>query len=224
MRKLLSIFFLFFSLLPLTAAGSDTLMITAFKPDPYQETGVYLKVSNALTREDMVAVEGTENTIDVSDYIGSLLGRQPASGTMSSTVIFSYRVEGNVEPEGDTVSYKLKIDFSPLKNGNDILTAYYQIGNFDVVFPGNAGEINTSIRPDGWKIAYNDTSVRNLTVATGEVSVDDLEWTISKEPTSGTIPVWIARGAVGMVIDSTDYNSKPFGKYTADVTITLEAI
>ena len=222
MRKLLSILFLLFALHTLTAAGSDTLMITAFKPDPYQETGVYLKVSNALTREDMVAAEGTESIIDVSDYIGSLLGRQPASGTMSSTVIFSYRVEGNEEPEGNTVSYKLRIDISPLANGNENLTAYYQIGNFDVVFPGNAGEINTSTK-DGWKIAYDNTSVRNLTVSTEAVSVGDIKWTISKEPTSGTIPVWIARGAVGMVIDSTDYNSKPFGKYKADVTITLEA-
>ena len=75
-------------------------------------------MNNALSHDDVI-IEG--EIIELNDILDRLMGivsedSNPTS--MSSTVVFSYRIEGADEPmnENEQLKYKLTIELGQLKN------------------------------------------------------------------------------------------------------------
>lgn len=247
MKKLLVVFVLLFMVLQLYSASEADLTIKAFKS--YSE-GVRVIINNRITREDIFVLNSNPNEapttgsprIELNDVINQLLGSVSDTSTqvppsaLDSYVVFSYRVEGNA-----TGAYSLKFDLGNLKNSNNS-TAYintsYQLGNFDVVFTSSAesGEPSDNLNSnDSIAIMYDSTSVKEgAAVGASGVATLASSWKVGTPNMSNETLVgveagvsepcstWIARGAVGMTIDSVGYTNASYGEYIANVVVTLE--
>lgn len=248
MKKLLAVFVLLFIILQLYSADNADLTIKAFKSG---YDGVRVIINDRITREDIFVLDNGDldapsasgsGTIELNNVINELLGHvadtstQETSSALDSYVVFSYRVEGNA-----TGAYSLKFDLGNLKNSNNS-TAYintsYQLGNFDVVFTSSAesGEPSDNLNSDdSIAIMYDSTSVKEgAAVGASGVATLASSWKVGTPNMSNEILVgveagvsepcstWIARGAVGMTIDSVGYTKASYGEYIANVVVTLE--
>ena len=229
--------FLIFSLLitiwyPLASETSaeDILHISAFKP---YKNGVYLHVNNALSHDDIIEGEIIELN-DILDRLMGIVSEDSNPTSMSSTVVFSYRIEGADKPvnENEQLKYKLTIELGPLKNSSGkeyTIPVLYQLGYFNTTFPGNAGADNTpgAEGVDGWTITYDPAVSLDNAVANASGSAEfDVGLTLAGTGNHelGYMPNWIARGAVGMIIDYSSYEGAPYGVYKATATLTLGVI
>lgn len=230
--------FLIFALLitiwcPLSSETSaeDILHISAFKP---YKNGVYLHVNNALSHDDVI-IEG--EIIELNDILDRLMGivsKDSNPTSMSSTVVFSYRIEGADEPmnENEQLKYKLTIELGQLKNvsgKNYDIPVLYQLGYFNTTFPGNAGDDNMpgAEGVDGWTITYDsaESLVNKVANASGPAKFEvGLTLAGTGNHGLGYMPNWIARGAVGMIIDYSSYEDAPYGVYKATAELKLEVI
>ena len=229
MRRLaISLLLLVTTIMPIvsqTVAFEETLRISAFKPF---RSGVYLHVNDALTMND---VEGDGYTINLNEIGDEIMGTvdPEADGTtssaMNSRVVFSYRVEGADQPTGaDHLGYGISIDITPMTNGEYVIPVLYQLGNFNATFPGNAGDENMPSR-DGWAVAYTSTDIRNEVSKEGSKAQFNAEWSITKTETQNKdMPLWVTRGAIGMVVDYSAYENAPYGVYKAKVTMELKVL
>lgn len=247
MKRFLAVFVLLFMVLQLYSASEADLTIKAFKS---YNTGVRVIINNRITREDIFVLNSNPNEasttgnprIELNDVVQQLLGSvsdtstQVSPSALDSYVVFSYRVEGNV-----TGAYSLKFDLGNLKNSNNS-TAYintsYQLGNFDVVFTSSAesGEPSDNLNSDdSIAIMYDSTSVKEgAAVGASGVATLASSWKVGTPNMSNETLVgveagvsepcstWIARGAVGMTIDSVGYTNASYGEYIANVVVTLE--
>lgn len=234
MKRLISILILLFSTFLLYSAVDDEfiLHIRAFKPG---DSNVELKLNNALSLDDISAYD----VVNLNEAASEIVGNMPTSdpSTMICPVVFSYRVEGADKPgAGNTIGYTLSIELTAFKLKSDnsdtsvYIPAYYQLGNLNATFPGNASDEenkNTSVRDDGWEIAY-DSGIPAVqgNMATGNQSVVfNTSWTIKNERQNieSDMPRWITRGAVGVIVDYNTFNAAetPYGQYQATATITL---
>ena len=210
-------------------SAEDILHISAFKP--YKD-GVYLHVNNALSHDDVIT-EG--EIIELNEVLSRLMGIVSENSTpssMSSTVVFSYRIEGADEPENGSAKYTLTIELGPLKNisgKDDVIPVLYQLGYLTTTFPGNAGDGNTPGEDgvDGWTIKYDSTESLVNDIADNSGSANFVvRMTLSGTGTHELeyMPNWIARGAVGMIIDYPSYEAASYGVYQADAKLKLEVI
>lgn len=203
-------------------ASEDTLNITAFKPF---KSGIKLHVNNALTMEDIS--NGT--VINLNEIAGDLMGNADnIPSTMTSNVIFSYRVEGADQPQDDAIglTYTLTITAEPLKNITNeeagSIPVLYQLGHFDATFPGTASILNNH-ESGGWTINYASEAVYSQKATESSPFSKEVSWTVKETNDQGiTMPNWITRGAIGMVIDYASYNEAAHGVYRADISLTLE--
>lgn len=231
MRRLaISLLLLVATIMPIvsqTVAFEETLRISAFKPF---RSGVYLHVNDALTMND---VEGDGYTINLNEIGDEIMGTvdPEADGTtssaMNSRVVFSYRVEGADQPTGaDHLGYGISIDITPMTNGEYVIPVLYQLGNFNATFPGNAGDENMPSR-DGWAVAYTSTDIRNEIATKGSPAQFNADWSITEtENQDKDMPLWVTRGAIGMVVDYSAYENEnaPYGVYKAEVQMELKVL
>lgn len=221
-------------LCPLSSETSaeDILHISAFKP--YEE-GVYLHVNNALSHDDVITEGEIIELNDILDRLMGIVSEDSNPTSMSSTVVFSYRIEGADKPvnENEQLKYKLIIELEPLKknvSGKDYaIPVLYQLGYFNTTFPGNAGDDNTpgAEGVDGWTITYDsaESLVNDVANASGPAKFEvGLTLAGTGNHTLGYMPNWIARGAVGMIIDYPSYVKSPYGIYQATANLKLEVI
>ena len=225
MKKIVIFTLLLLIFIPLFAEEYDyTLRIRAFKPG---DSGVVMKINNALTLEDLAFT--SPSPINLNEHIERFVGNIPSTdpSSMVSNVVFSYRIEGADAPESGSVSYTLNISMTPFsrEGGTEVIPALFQLGNLDVTFPGSAGEINSPTKDD-WNISYADISVKNEKADSDSGNAVFSEtWTVKNTLTSNAnqMPNWIARGAVGLILDYSVFQSDkiPFGKYKSTVTLEL---
>ena len=209
-------------------SAEDILHISAFKP--YRE-GVYLHVNNALSHDDVITEGEIIELNDVLDQLMGIVSENSNPTSMSSTVVFSYRIEGADMPENGSTNYNLTIELSPLENisGEGVIPVIYQLGYFNTTFPGSAGADNTpgDEGVDGWTIKYDSAESLINDIANGSESAKfEIGLTLSGtgNHTLGYMPNWIARGAVGMIIDYPSYEAASYGVYQADAKLKLEVI
>lgn len=230
--------FLIFALLitiwcPLSSETSaeDILHISAFKP---YKNGVYLHVNNALSHDDVIIEDEIIELNDILDRLMGIVSEDSNPTSMSSTVVFSYRIEGADEPmnENEQLKYKLTIELGQLKNvsgKNYDIPVLYQLGYFNTTFPGNAGDDNTpgAEGVDGWTITYDsaESLVNKVANASGPAKFEvGLILKGTGNHVHEYMPNWIARGAVGMIIDYPSYEKSPYGIYKATANLKLEVI
>lgn len=252
MKKIFIIcFFLIIGMTTLSAANSAELHISAFKPG---DSGVKLVVNDALTRNNITS-DGQVIDLDQngSAFIGQIPNYTPSS--MISEVAFSYRIEGAEPSDGRTeAKYKLNITLEPFKQvieaqssdeGEEtvevapaIIPAFFQLGNFNVTFPGTAHdkpEDKNKPSSKGWRIFYlegtEETTIPAVKSSIANESQNasfNIILGISKNTedstAASTSPNWVARGAVGVIIDYSRIQSDevPYGRYQSNVIVTLE--
>ena len=192
--------------------------IKAYKIDVSEsEPSVRVVITDALSNH--LDIHGQDGEIDLTEELGSLLGTSPSIEDFDSSVIFSYRVEGN-KPGSYTLDFSLSrfdVDENTASNGGDssrndkYIDAYYEIEYNTLVFAssasnGNLSAIDVSKKSGG----TNSSNPVNLSV----------NWSATNNG-QATMSPWIARGAVGTVISNIDLQNAMYGVYRADITVTL---
>lgn len=252
MKKFIVYLFLIFGLTILYAADLADLHITAFKP---VDSGVKLVVNDALTRNNITS-DGQIIDLDQngSAFIGQIPSYTPSS--IVGEVAFSYRIEGAEPSDGSSeAKYKLNLTLEPFKQVIEeqdseedkepveinpaVIPAYFQLGNFNVTFPGAAQDnVTDKNKPEskGWRIFYSEDEKEVTTLAAQGMRADesqnasfDVEIGVKKgdaPDAAAFAPNWVARGAVGVIIDYSSYQSAdtPYGRYQSNVTVTLEVV
>ena len=247
MKRFFVVFVLLAIIFQLHSADNADLTIKAFKSS---YDGVRVIINDRITREDIFilnnSTEGTSSAtgsrmIELNNVLHELLGyvsdtsTQSAPSALDSYVVFSYRVEGNA-----TGSYSLQFVLNNLRNSSnsdEYINTSYQLGNFDVVFPTSAesGEPSDNLNSDdSIAIMYDSTSVKEgAAVGASGVATLASSWKVGTPNMSNETLVgveagvsepcstWIARGAVGMTIDSTGYSNASNGEYIAEVVVML---
>lgn len=235
MKKIIAFAFLFFSVFVcLTAVSPKEFTIRGYKVERTQDP--VMTVVDALTGS---LKEITENTKELNIDGYYTLGN--AATTTASTVndiAFSYRVSGSKEGK-----YTVSIEVAPFRlvdlNGNYsstvINTRYFLVNETVRFLDSNNSTTSDYVESDGtmtngFKISDADNSnttkdsgvISSVTTKTLEDSFQISKGT--KESSQYADDVWIARGAVGLMIDSSSFNSATEGEYHAAIKITLSNI
>ncbi len=229
MRRNVIICLILLLVLLIVPAFSADLGIKAYKLGGADESGKYfeLAITDALTGslnivKDVADGEGASTTgqINITDYIDDFLGTIPsaqASGSYGS-FLFSYRLAGNYEG-----SYTISMTLSPFKgtasSNTGIVNAYYELKNENIIF----NEAHTTESRDGFTItqssgnpsykATNDSSVE-LSTSINISNGNSTEYELIDD-------IWIARGAIFAIIDSSDYDSVGNDLYNASVVVEI---
>ena len=222
------------------AADSQELVIKAYKIARSDQQGITeFVVTDALADFDNLdKISDTRNEIILDRHINTYLGNGSTrldEGAFSEQIVFSVRVAGagsseyfETEPTwwGGTSEklvsdkYKVTMTFSPFYYGADLsyIKASYQLGNVTGIFE------ETSSPDNGEEsILISETSPDYVYVDGSENK--DLSFTWSVDTERNSVSHWTVRAAVAMAIDEGSYNNcKQYGKHSATVTVTLEAI
>lgn len=222
------------------AADSQELVIKAYKIARSDQQGITeFVVTDALADFDNLdKISDTRNEIILDRHINTYLGNGSTrldEGAFSEQIVFSVRVAGAgsskyFETEstwwGGTSEklvsdkYKVTMTFSPFYYGADLsyIKASYQLGNVTGIFE------ETSSPDNGEEsILISETSPDYVYVDGSENK--DLSFTWSVDTGRNSVSHWTVRAAVAMAIDEGSYNNcKQYGKHSATVTVTLEAI
>ena len=206
------------------AANTAELNIKAFKTG-FDYTN--LDINDRTTQND-VPLNG-QGEIELNPVLDRLLGSTTASDNLTSYVIFSYRLESN-----QVGNFTLNITLSDLERqnitapaDNDSIDVLYQIGNFNEVFETLGSDDsspsssvgNSEIKGPGNTEGNKPGDVSQLATDSQKASFD-MTYNATSDSDS-TVRTWIARGAVGMIIDNYQYNKANYGNYKAIVTVTL---
>lgn len=236
----LSILFTCMFMTGVSAADSQELVIKAYKIARSDQQGITeFVVTDALADFDNLdKISDTRNEIILDRHINTYLGNGSTrldEGAFSEQIVFSVRVAGagsseyfETEPTwwGGTSEklvsdkYKVTMTFSPFYYGADLsyIKASYQLGNVTGIFE------ETSSPDNGEEsILISETSPDYVYVDGSENK--DLSFTWSVDTERNSVSHWTVRAAVAMAIDEGSYNNcKQYGKHSATVTVTLEAI
>ena len=194
---------------------SETFMIKAFKNKFDGTARIY--INDRISKQNVIEAErlGTPKLGDISidSVVDDVLGS--AANITDPYVVFSYRVEGS-----GGGSYTVNFKFSEFQNNNgNTIATDYQIGQLNSVFASEAGYTQSNEQGD-WRIKQEIVSGRE----TGKdlaaiISFEDISTSWGRpDDNEGD---WIARGAIGMVVDNESYSNAPNGVYKATVTVTL---
>ena len=192
-----------------------------------RNAGVTITLVDALTGS-LKEISADEN-LNINGYF--------TPGQASSTkednvddIAFAYRVSGN-----STGSYTVGITVTPfiqkIKDENDkeidgdvIKTAYFLV-NETVRFLDSNKETTIDYEENlkGLKIDGNDSGNKSsgILLNSSQSSTLSDSFEISGD-SNDTNDFWIARGAIGFVVDSDSYEKAPEGEYKALITVKLE--
>lgn len=228
MKRFVSFLILLLIFLPYFAfsAAGDVLNsaefdISAFKVGPEQ----YLKliITDAINEslgvlgEEITSEDGTAeiySTIELSRHTDALIDEP--------TVIFSYRVVGNI-----IGTYTVEAAIYPLYMSTDggvdttkIVSATYSPDYITVVFPDSS----TTTSADGTATIATETTTEGpflVDTPTQEGIKISSTWNVSSTTSDDTVAEWISRGAMKMQLDKASYDSADIGTYIADIKVTL---
>lgn len=202
------------------------LEIKAYKVN-MAESSVEMVITDALT-EDLNPILDN-NSLDVTNHLSDLLGPDASITDFGRSVVFSYRVSGTLKGDFD-----ISLLFSPLYYGGEVseetgklINVFYSLQNENYVFLDSS----SSVSETGYTISQKPDGNKDGVAGVGENYHKQLElntgWTVadSQGSVTGNSPLWIARGAIGMVIsrDNIDfgYNNVVPGKYIGTVKVML---
>lgn len=223
----LSLLVLSFSSALSYASETVDLDIKAYKVGHSSEASVEMVITDALT-EDLNPISDGK-PLDVTSHLSDLLGPSAAITDFGRNVVFSYRVSGTLRGNFD-----ITLSFSPLYYGGEnteatgkLINVFYSLQNENYVFL----ESSSSVSETGDTISQTSGGNKEGIAGVGIDYYKKLElrteWTVadSQGSVTGNSPLWIARGAVGMVIsrdnENFGYNNVDPGKYIGTVNITL---
>ena len=222
-----TILLLLFLIVP---AFSVELGIKAYKLGGTDETGKYFEfaITDALTGslnivKDIDNEDGSSSRgqIDITDYIDDFLGVIPsgkASGSYGN-FLFSYRLAGNQEG-----SYTISMTLPPFKGtatlNTGIVNAYYELKNVNIIF----NEAHTTESNDGFTISQTLGNPTYQSTKNSDVSLRTNINVTNGNDTSGEFSndIWIARGAIFAIIDSSDYEAVGNDLYNASVVVNIQ--
>lgn len=236
MKRLVVILLMVLSLIPLSSEAirntPGEFTIRGYKLN--RTVGPVIEVVDALTGS-LRDITDDYNEIEIDGYY-SLGSAANTTAENVSDIAFSYRVYGNSEG-----SFTVSVTVAPFINTSDktkVITTSYFLLNETVRFldsntetsddvasytdetSGNLNQTNNLTISDV-TTSTTDKIVRSLSSGTG-VLVDKFSVSDGKDlPAASTTDVWIARGAVGFVIDSKSYDEADEGEYKAAITVTL---
>lgn len=216
------------SVVSITAASLETvdLEIKGYKISHVDDGTLELVVTDALT-ENLNPIEEA-GSLDITNHLADLLGRMPTIPDFGRRVVFSYRVSGALSG-----SFRVDMFFTPMYlNGdassagkNTLINLYYSLQNENYVFLDSA----SSVSANGDSIKMNDAGYVKYGVAGrgDEGFVENLQlstgWTV--ESVTDQCSLWIARGAVAMVVSKENqnygYDNANPGTYKGFVTVKL---
>ena len=205
-----------------------TFEIKAYKLN--RDAGVTITIVDALTGS-LNEIENKEG-LDINGYFtpGNAMS---ASKENVDDIAFAYRVSGN-----SAGNYTVKVTVSPFiekikneigeeSNGDDVIATSYFLINETVRFLDSNKATTSDYQENvkGLKIADTDSegtikdSIYLNSISSEGYLYDGFEisgWSNEKDD------FWIARGAVGFVVDSDTYEKVPEGIYKATITVTLQ--
>lgn len=214
MRKLFVILILMVSVSSVYASAQANLVLKAYKVRVGEESSTLLFVTDAVTTDDKqyetnLGYLGNGRDLDITSMVDELVGNINSS---ASIPVFSYRVESN-----QALNCMLEIKFDgPFKTGDE------ESGIESVGF--RADLMNTSGQYDAaqWSVTRDDTNIISKVTIENTQGVLKNNWNMTKVEGFTVYNPWIARGAVGIVIDSVGYsNLTKFGRFSTTVTVTL---
>lgn len=209
MRKLFVILILMVSVSSVYASAQANLVLKAYKVRVGEEPSTLLFVTDAVTTDDKqyatnLGYLGNGRNLDITSMVDELVGNIDSS---ASIPVFSYRVESN-----QALNCTLEITFNgPFKEESGIESVGFR-----------ADLMNTSGQYDAaqWSVTRGNV--------TSEVTIENTEgvlknnWNMTKVEGFTVYNPWIARGAVGIVIDSVGYSAlTKYGRFSTTVTVTL---
>ena len=224
MRRLINLLMILIgiSATALSAADTADFEITAFKVG---YDGMRVVVNNRLNQEDVYTAEVgnsqesvpsvNSGSIVLNDALSYLLGDTNTDASkLSAHVVFSYRVEGT---RIGKFTLSMTLPCLTHTDGEHTMDVLYQMGNYDVMFEPSVNY---------YTITHSATENSNKATKDSPVTFSMPITVTSNNGQTGTTSgtTWIARGAVGMVIDNAQYRNNavtPYGTYTAPVKITL---
>ena len=236
-KRAVLILLLLLSLALFAGANGDiqSFEISAYKKAKSDTPSYNLSIYDALSN-DLKAV-GTNEDIDISNYVSKYLGTYDKNASYSSIELgkraaFSVHVDGNAPG-----SYTLSITYQPLakseKNSktnevtfdySQIITATYLFSQYSVFF--SASEAKKS-KDEKQTISISTGSPSNpaVTVDSSNGATTTMQWTVStvSGDTSATVGSdWQAHGMVALFIDQTSYDEAKYTTYRAKITVLLE--
>lgn len=212
-----------------------TFEIKAYKLD--RAAGVTITIVDALTGS-LNEITGSLNEIEEEEGL-DINGYFTPGNAMSASkenvddIAFAYRVSGNSAGKY-TVSIKvtpfiekIKNEIGEESNGKGVIAASYFLINETVRFLDSNKATTSDYQENvkGLKIADTDSDGTNKesiylnSIGSEGYLYDGFEISGSS---NGTNDFWIARGAVGFVVDSDTYEKVPEGIYKATITVTLQ--
>lgn len=215
-KVLLTILSAALSVFTLAAASTASFDIEAYKLKEENEFQVVIE-----SIVDLKPVEDNSE-MDVSSILYNLLGQTTTViADFAEHTVFSYRIWGK-EESGTNNTYTIRISISPfylytddVKDENNVIRAYYNIGNTSYVFP----DLNNNVSEDGAKIEQSG-SLSNPKPSENPTNNMSASWTVKQGSSSHR---WIAYGAVAVNISTPDYKKAPNGTYKAECTVKLES-
>ena len=223
MRKLLAMLFIMLSIS--SAFAATELDETEFKIHAYKidrTSGVEFVVTDALSSFDMMKRIKQGDTLVLDDYIPNYLGDpdKPPSA-FAEMIIFSYRAAGT----GGLGTYTVKLTFKPFSNISEeastkTITAGYTLGNVNYIFEKSSTNTLMSGQNTIAEIKSGSSRLDHAVVPGESGSASGIlsdSWNISGNGAANE--PWIVRGAVALVLDSSEYQSADYGTYKAEVSV-----
>ena len=235
MKRLVVILLMVLSLIPLSSEAirntPGEFTIRGYKLN--RAVGPVIEVVDALTGS-LRDITDDYNEIEIDGYY-SLGSAANTTAENVSDIAFSYRAYGNSEG-----SFTVSVTVAPFINTSDntkVITTSYFLLNETVRFLDSNTETSDDVASYTDETSGNLNQTNNLTISdvtTGTnkivrslssgtgVLVDKFSVSDGQDlPAASTTDVWIARGAVGFVIDSKSYDEADEGEYKAAITVTL---
>lgn len=236
MKRLVVILLMVLSLIPLSSEAirntPGKFTIRGYKLN--RTVGPVIEVVDALTGS-LRDITDDYNEIEIDGYY-SLGSAANTTAENVSDIAFSYRVYGNIEG-----SFTVSVTVAPFINTSDktkVITTSYFLLNETVRFLDSNTETSDDVASYTDETSGNLNQTNNLTISDETTGTNKIVRSLSSgtgvlvdkfsvsdgssdTPTASTTDVWIARGAVGFVIDSKSYDEADEGEYKAAITVTL---
>ena len=200
--------------------ASDTLVVRAYKivaPEDGKEH-LEMHVYDAIT--DSLKLVDDNGTINLDKFLSGSLENSSLIGTAESgktgRLIYAFNVEGNTM--GD---YTISIEMEPfvLMNGdseiseNKVNLYFYTVNDF-AYFKGTEGAESM----DSAKLKYiNNTSGARSNDADNKISASFIVTGLSRP----SVDIWTVRGGIGVILDKSEYDIAPNGRYRSVAKVTL---
>lgn len=175
------------------------------------------------------ALTGSLNEIDADDalVIDGYYTLGDSSSTIVDDIAFSYRVRST-----KAGSFTVTLTVNPFvlettESTKPVITTRYFLVNETVRFlDSNTDHTSDYVEDSNGLIIEDVTTGKTATAALSAVPDEDspvqlVDKFSIRGSSNNSGDVWIARGALGFIIDSASYEKAPDGEYRANITITL---